>query len=143
MPWKHIDVWHFIQMEVGARGVGRVSPWYSLERWGGIRGEEEEVRNVPHQMSDVDVDFQGVLRDWGSWSSGFKHCRSLECHNRESRLYLEQCGAIEGFYTYCIYGSYDVSFLLKLNILIFLCFGLICIPYPSHLPQYSLSVIFR
>lgn len=137
-------MWQLIHIRVGAGGIGRVSPWLGLERWGGIRGEEEESRSVPHWMSNMatasDMGFQGVLSGWGSWSLGFKHYRSLECYIRASRLYVGQCGAPEGFYMYSIYGSYN-SLLLKRNILMFFCFVLNAFLTPSQHRQYTVYLL--
>lgn len=41
-PLGSTQAWHLIQMEVEARGIGGASPRLSLQRRGGIRGEEEE-----------------------------------------------------------------------------------------------------
>lgn len=133
-PLGDTHTWHLIQMEVGARGIGGASPRLSLERWGGIRGEEKESWSVPCWLSRLAMaQLWEALRGGGSWSSGFRHYRNLECHLREPRPYQGQRGGPQGLYTYCIDGPY-ISRLLKLNILVFLCFGLIISRFPHAFP---------
>lgn len=76
---------------------------------------------------------EGVLRGWGSWSPGFEHSAEPWMPYRECRPYCGQRGAISVSHTLSM-ASYDASFLWKLNILMLLCFGLICFPHPpsSH-----------
>lgn len=73
----------------------------------------------------------GALSAGGTWSLGSPPSRSLECHLREARPHPGQRRALEGLCVHCIYGS-CLSLLLKLNIPMFSCFGLIISGFPRH-----------